>query len=92
MEAISEYLTTAAVAKVRGGSMRTLRQMCQKGKIPGAVKIGRDWFIPKASLEHVPPLRPPGRPPRQPPAPDAAPADAADDAGGGTKARRRKQP
>lgn len=24
----------------------TVRQKCQRGTIPGAVKIGRDWLIP----------------------------------------------
>lgn len=24
----------------------TVRQKCQRGTLPGAVKLGRDWFIP----------------------------------------------
>lgn len=24
----------------------SVRQKCQRGNVPGAVKLGRDWFIP----------------------------------------------
>ena len=29
-----------------GKSPRTVRQKCALGHLPGAVKMGRDWFIP----------------------------------------------
>lgn len=29
-----------------GKSPVTVRQKCQRGSIPGAVKVGRDWLIP----------------------------------------------
>lgn len=29
-----------------GKSTTTVRQKCQRGTLPGAVKIGRDWLIP----------------------------------------------
>ena len=29
-----------------GKAPRSVRQKCQAGKVPGAVKIGRDWLIP----------------------------------------------
>lgn len=33
-------------ASLVGKSPVTVRQKCQRGTIPGAVKIGRDWLIP----------------------------------------------
>lgn len=32
-------------AKV-GKAPRSVRQKCQSGTLPGAVKLGRDWLIP----------------------------------------------
>lgn len=32
-------------AKV-GKAVSTVQQKCQRGTLPGAVKFGRDWFIP----------------------------------------------
>jgi hypothetical protein len=44
------YLTTRQLARRLGMSERTGHQrialMCGIGRIPGAVKIGRDWIIP----------------------------------------------
>lgn len=37
---INEY-----AAKI-GKAPTTIRQRCQRGTLPGAVKIGRDWLIP----------------------------------------------
>ena len=30
-----------------GKAQRSVRQKCQHGTLPGAVKIGRDWLIPE---------------------------------------------
>ena len=30
-----------------GKASITVRQKCQRGMVPGAVKIGRDWLIPE---------------------------------------------
>jgi hypothetical protein len=38
---INEY-----AAKI-GKAPTTIRQKCQRGTLPGAVKIGRDWLIPE---------------------------------------------
>lgn len=35
-----------AYAERVGKSPRSVRQKCQLGTLPGAVKIGRDWLIP----------------------------------------------
>lgn len=37
---ISEYASRI------GKAPRSVRQKCQLGTLPGAVKIGRDWLIP----------------------------------------------
>lgn len=36
---------TDYAAKI-GKSPRSVRQKCQLGTLPGAIKIGRDWLIP----------------------------------------------
>lgn len=40
-----------------GVSVRTVNDLCNKGRIPGAVKVGRDWQIPeeaeKPSKKHI---------------------------------------
>ena len=35
-----------AYAEQVGKSPRSVRQKCQLGTLPGAIKMGRDWFIP----------------------------------------------
>lgn len=41
-----EMITLAAYAARIGKAESTVRQKCQRGNLPGAVKIGRDWLIP----------------------------------------------
>ena len=33
--------------------IRTVNDWCKKGKIPGAIKVGRDWQIPKDAEELI---------------------------------------
>jgi len=40
------YLTTKEVAEQKGFEDAYIRNLAIKGKIPGAVKIGRDWIFP----------------------------------------------
>lgn len=42
----NEMLTIAEYAARIGKAPRSVRQKCQIGTLPGAVKIGRDWLIP----------------------------------------------
>ena len=44
-------LTTAEAAAIIGCRPASVKNLCQRGKIPGAEKRGRDWFIPRASAE-----------------------------------------
>ena len=40
------YLSIKQVAEKWELNPRTVRNMCAKGKIEGAIKFGRDWMIP----------------------------------------------
>jgi hypothetical protein len=42
----NEMLTIAEYAARIGKAPRSVRQKCQIGTLPGAVKLGRDWLIP----------------------------------------------
>lgn len=40
-------LTIQEYAERVGKAPITIRQKCQRGNVPGAIKIGRDWLIPE---------------------------------------------
>lgn len=44
--ATDNLITIAEYAARIGKAPRSVRQKCQLGTLPGAVKIGRDWLIP----------------------------------------------
>lgn len=41
-----DLLPIAEYATLVNRSVSAVRQKCQRGTLPGAVKMGRDWFIP----------------------------------------------
>ena len=41
-----ERVTAQEIAEKWGVSLRYVQALCQKGKIPGAERKGRDWMIP----------------------------------------------
>lgn len=43
---MNEFMTIKEVAGVWNITPRRIQKMCADGKIPGAVKFGRDWAIP----------------------------------------------
>lgn len=43
---IEGYTTVKNIAEKWNIKPRTVQIMCAEGKIPGAVKFGRDWAIP----------------------------------------------
>ena len=43
---IDNLIPIAQYAALIGKSPRSVRQKCQLGTLPGAVKVGRDWLIP----------------------------------------------
>ena len=63
-----DFLTTSEAAeslsKRTGGSVSVQRvqAILKAGGIPGAVKIGRDWLIPRSALAAVKVYGKPGRP------------------------------
>lgn len=44
-------LTTKDIADRFGQSLPTARRWCALGRIPGAHKLGRDWFVEEGALE-----------------------------------------
>ena len=43
--------TFRSAAKRIGRDPSRLRQLLMEGRLPEAVKIGRDWYLPKAALK-----------------------------------------
>lgn len=41
-----EYITIQDVANKWGISSRRIQVLCSEGRLPGAVKFGRQWAIP----------------------------------------------
>lgn len=46
-----DFLTTKEAAEIIGILPRSVKVLCQREKLPGARKVGRDWLIPRASAE-----------------------------------------
>ncbi len=44
---MNDYITIKEVAEKWKLTTRRVQKMCADGKIPGAIKFGRDWAIPK---------------------------------------------
>ena len=44
---MSDMLTVQQYAAKHSKAQITIRKKCQRGTLPGAVKIGRDWLIPE---------------------------------------------
>lgn len=47
-------VTTRQAASVTGRCPATLRYLAAHGKIPGAVKVGRDWVLPLDAVLALP--------------------------------------
>jgi hypothetical protein len=67
-----EWLILEDAAKEAKRALVTIRQAAAAGRIEGAEKRGRDWFIPRAGLwNYLETLAPAGRPPANRRAPQA---------------------
>jgi len=44
---MKDYVTIKTIAEEWNLTPRRVQIMCADGKIPGAVKFGRDWAIPR---------------------------------------------
>lgn len=43
---LENMIPIAEYAKTIGKATITVRNKCQRGALPGAMKVGRDWFVP----------------------------------------------
>lgn len=50
MKTIKDYITIAEYAESIGRSVVTVRQKCERGTLQGAVKIGKNWIVPRNTL------------------------------------------
>ena len=46
-----ELLSTQQVSKLTGLSGARVRLLCQQGRFPGALKVSRDWVVPRSGAE-----------------------------------------
>lgn len=44
---LEDLIPIAEYAKRIGKATITVADKCRRGNLPGAVKIGRDWFVPQ---------------------------------------------
>ena len=44
---LEDMIPIAEYAKKIGKATITVADKCRRGALPGAVKLGRDWFVPK---------------------------------------------
>ncbi len=44
-----DLIPLAQYAAQVGKAPTTVREKCQRGTVPGAVKLGRDWLIPASA-------------------------------------------
>jgi hypothetical protein len=66
MTNLDDYIPATDAARLNGYANNTLyRTWAREGRIPGAIKLGRDWLLPRAWVDSQPPTeerRGPGRP------------------------------
>lgn len=44
---LEDLIPIAEYAKKIGKATISVSDKCRRGNLPGAIKIGRDWFVPK---------------------------------------------
>lgn len=44
---LEDLIPIAEYAKKIGKATISVADKCRRGNLPGAIKIGRDWFVPK---------------------------------------------
>jgi len=53
MNLANELMTTAEASELWGITMRRVQVLCDKGKVAGAIRMGRTWIIPKGTPKPV---------------------------------------
>jgi len=48
---ITSYIPITEAVAVMGVQRHHIARLCREGKLPGAVKIGTEWLIPRTSAE-----------------------------------------
>jgi hypothetical protein len=48
--ALADKLTTIQAAKRLERTPRLIQNLCVRGAFPGAIRVGRDWYIPRAEV------------------------------------------
>ena len=48
-----EYMTIKEASKKWGLSVRRIQEICVLNKVPGVIKFGREWAIPKDAKKPV---------------------------------------
>ena len=51
MDSIDNYISIAEACPILGVNRQQAARLCRTGKLPGARKMGPNWFIPRASVE-----------------------------------------
>jgi hypothetical protein len=49
----SELMTTKEASELWGITTRRVQVLCDKGKVQGAVRMGRTWIIPKGTPKPI---------------------------------------
>lgn len=60
MEVREKYMTAPQAAEYLGLTRNRVGRLCIDGRFAGAVKIGRNWIIPREAVEHHERLKPGG--------------------------------
>lgn len=58
---LTDYISPTDAAARWGYHLTYVYLLCRRGRIPGAVQVGRGWWIPRATAEAWQ-VRQPGRP------------------------------
>ena len=52
---IEKYVSVLEAMAIMGRDPAHIARLCRQGKLEGAIKIGRDWRIPRATAENYTP-------------------------------------
>ena len=53
MEIKAELMTATEAFKLWGISARRIQILCDEGRVKGAVRMGRNWIIPRSTAKHI---------------------------------------
>ena len=49
----TQLMTTSEAAELWGITTRRVQILCDRGKVKGAVRMGRTWIIPRGTLKPI---------------------------------------